>query len=340
MKQSILLLTGCAGFIGLNFLEYLSEHINEFKEKIFNFNRILLIDKMGYATVENNIKYFKIADTIGETIQVSHFFENIINGLNYQVPENSDVFIINFASESHVDNSIKSPYSFYIENVLILPKLFEFIATYKLNLVKFIHTSTDEIYGDLELDDKNYFTLNSNYNTSSPYSASKAAQDLFLKSLVKTFHINAGIFRYTNQYGEYQHSEKMIPKTINAILNDAPVKIYGNGKNIRQWCYVKETIQSMFTYLEKNVNTPWFEINITSNIEENLIDNNTLVDLLYTIFNEDLNIKKERKIEYVTDRLGHDKKYAVVGDFYIEKPNTLRLNLKNTIEFYIEKKKG
>jgi len=264
-----LLLTGCAGFIGFNFLKY--------------------------NAIDTTTKWD----------------------------------ILDFASESHVDNSIKDPYYSFSENSNITKKIVEIIGIKNIN--KYVHISTDEVYGDLDCSYKNdkskWFNINSRFNPSNPYSASKVAQDVFLMSLKHTFNLNLVIIRMANQFGEYQHPEKMLPASILRAINGDNIKIYGKGDNIRQWTPVRQTVNHIYDILLNENNTI-----IHLSATDMLLTNNEVVNLLVNNLNNIHNIKCN--IEYIEDRKGHDRMYALIPT---EKYNYVHSihDFYNVISYYV-----
>ena len=209
--------------------------------------------------------------------------------------------VIHFAAESHVDNSIKTPFIFTQTNVLGTHTLLE-VAKRKWgegSPNKFMHISTDEVYG--ALGDEGYFTETSPIKPSSPYSASKASSDLLVKAYHETFKMNVNITNCSNNYGPYQHNEKLIPHMIKLALNDEPLPVYGTGKNIRDWLYVEDHCEAIDLVFHKGRNGERYNIgghNEKQNIE--------IVKLILKQLG-----KPESLITYVEDRKGHDWRYAI-----------------------------
>jgi dTDP-glucose 4,6-dehydratase len=219
---------------------------------------------------------------------------NIVNINNIEIPD-IDV-IINFAAETHVDNSIFMPEKFIESNVLGVTELLKYAVKNKIS--KFIHISTDEVYGSVE---EGYSQESDSLDPSSPYSASKASAELICKSFIKTYGLNVSIVRPANNYGYFQQPEKLIPFSVANLLNNQNIEIYGDGKNIRHWLHVNDTSSAVLKIME-NVNEPEI-FNIGSGIYMNNID------LSYKLLDV-LKLSDER-ITYVEDRPGHDFRYAV-----------------------------
>ena len=215
------IVTGGLGFIGSNLINILN------KKDYF----IINVDKLSYASnlknINPNIKNYKLYK---EDINNKTFIKNILNKYNPSI-------IYNLAAETHVDRSIDGPKNFINSNILGVFNILESIKNYKKK-VKLIHISTDEVYGDIK---KNYKSKeNDAYNPSSPYAASKASGDLLIKSYIRTYKLNAIITNCCNNYGPNQYPEKLIPTIIYSLLKNQPIPLYGNGKNIREWIFVKD----------------------------------------------------------------------------------------------------
>ena len=220
-----MLITGGAGFIGSNFIHYILSKYNDYQ--------VINLDKLTYAAnldnlkdIEDNKNYRFIHGDIADQEFIFKLFEN----------EKFDI-VINFAAESHVDNSILNPQIFTITNILGTQVLLD--ACRKYNIKRFHQVSTDEVYGELPLDDKNIlFTEKTPLNPSSPYSASKASADMLVKSYYRTYSLPITISRCSNNYGPYQHLEKLIPLMISKAINNDNLPVYGNGLNVRDWLHV------------------------------------------------------------------------------------------------------
>ena len=226
-----ILVTGAAGFIGSNFVEYVTKKHPEYN--------IIVLDKLTYAgnmenlkNVQDKIKFIK-GDICDFELVSKIFDENKING------------VIHFAAESHVDNSIKTPFIFTQTNVIGTHTLLE-VAKQKWgegSKNKFVHISTDEVYGTLG--EEGYFTEKSPIKPNSPYSASKASSDLIALAYAETYKMNITVTNCSNNYGPYQHNEKLIPHMIKLAINDEKLPVYGTGKNIRDWLYVEDHCEAI-----------------------------------------------------------------------------------------------
>ena len=286
MKRNILV-TGAAGFIGANFAEY-------FVNKYPDYN-IIVLDKLTYAGNLDNLK--KVMDKIT-------FVQGDICDFDFVL----DLFkkyeingVIHFAAESHVDNSIKNPFIFTHTNVIGTHTLLEAAKRTwgEGSPNKFVHISTDEVYGSLK--EEGYFTETSPIKPSSPYSASKASSDLIAFAYKETFKMNVNVTNCSNNYGPYQHNEKLIPHMIKLALNDQKLPVYGTGKNIRDWLYVEDHCEAIDLVFHKGVSGERY--NIGGHNEKRNID---IVKLILKRLD-----KPESLIEFVEDRKGHDYRYAI-----------------------------
>jgi len=281
------LVTGAAGFIGANFAEY-------FVAKHPDYN-VVVLDKLTYAgnmanlnNVMDKIKFEK-GDICDFDFVTEVFNKYDING------------VIHFAAESHVDNSIKDPFIFTKTNVKGTHTLLE-VAKQKWgegSENKFLHISTDEVYGSLGED--GYFTEKSPIKPSSPYSASKASSDLIAFAYKETYKMNVNVTNCSNNYGPYQHNEKLIPHMIKLALQDKKLPVYGVGRNIRDWLYVEDHCEAIDLVFHKGVSGERY--NIGGHNEKRNID---IVKLILARLG-----KSEDLIEFVTDRKGHDYRYAI-----------------------------
>ena len=286
MKKNILI-TGAAGFIGSNFAEYF---VNKYPE--YN---IIVLDKLTYAGNMNNLNNVidKITFVKGDICDypfVKELFEKYnING------------VIHFAAESHVDNSIKNPFIFTQTNVMGTHTLLEVAKEVwgEGSENKFVHISTDEVYGTLG--ENGYFTEESPIRPNSPYSASKASSDLIARAYFETYKMNVSITNCSNNYGPYQHNEKLIPHMIKLALENKKLPVYGNGKNIRDWLYVEDHCEAIDLVFHNG--RAGERYNIGGHNEKRNIE---IVKLILKHLN-----KSEDLIEFVEDRKGHDYRYAI-----------------------------
>ena len=282
-----ILITGCAGFIGVNFTKYwLKNHAEDI---------IVGVDCLTYASnipaVQNlskNPNFIFYKTNICDREEIYSIFQT----------EKPDI-IVNFAAESHVDNSIETPDIFIKTNVLGTQVLLD--ACVKYGIKRFHQISTDEVYGDLPLDSKESFTETSSLKPSSPYSASKAAADLLTLSYYNTYGLPITISRSSNNYGKYQHEEKLIPKTIKMAVAGMQIPIYGDGKNVRDWLHVDDHCRAIDLILHTGKIGEIYNIGAG-----NEINNFNLVKQILSILQKD-----ERLISFVKDRKGHDRRYSV-----------------------------
>tara|TARA_B110000003_G_scaffold275395_1_gene317874 strand:+ start:796 stop:1785 length:990 start_codon:yes stop_codon:yes gene_type:complete len=293
-----ILITGGAGFIGSHLVKFYVK--NYPKYNVFN------LDKLTYAGNLNNLKdienkpnYVFIEQDICDLKKI----EEIIK--MYQIDS-----IINLAAESHVDKSIKDPFAFANTNIIGTLSLLQACKNCwgnKLDNKLFYHISTDEVYGSLGR--KGLFTENSPYDPHSPYSASKASSDHFVRAFYDTYGLPVVISNCSNNYGPSQYPEKLIPLFINNIINNKSIPIYGDGKNIRDWLYVEDHVIAIDLIFHKS------KIGKTYNIGgNNEITNNEIANILISKLDKKLKRKKGKSlnlIKYVDDRLGHDRRYAV-----------------------------
>ena len=323
------LVTGGAGFIGSNFIQFM---FNKYKDiKIIN------LDKLTYAgnlenlkSIEKNPNYvFMQKDICDKEFIVKVFSENDID------------YVVNFAAESHVDRSIKEPEVFVKTNVLGTITLlnaakmsWETKDGFKEG-TKYLQVSTDEVYGSLG--ETGYFTETTPIDSHSPYSSSKAGADLLVKAYYDTFKMPINITRCSNNYGPYQFPEKLIPLIINNCLNKNDLPIYGDGLNIRDWLYVEDHCKAIDLVINNG------EIGEVYNIGgHNERTNIQIVKTIINYINE--NVDKaitENLIKYVKDRKGHDKRYGIDPAKIKEKINwepetTFEVGIIKTIKWYLD----
>ena len=283
-----MIITGGAGFIGSNFIFHMMKAHPDY--------RLICLDKLTYAgnlstlapvMDKPNFRFVKI--DICDRDAVYGLFEE----------EHPDV-IVNFAAESHVDRSIENPTIFLETNIIGTSVLMD--ACRKYGIQRYHQVSTDEVYGDLPLDRPDlFFTEKTPLHTSSPYSSSKAGADLLVMAYHRTYGLPVTISRCSNNYGPYQFPEKLIPLMINNALNDKPLPVYGDGKNVRDWLYVEDHCKAIDLILEHG------KVGEVYNIGgHNEMANIDIVKLICKELG-----KSEKLIHYVTDRKGHDRRYAI-----------------------------
>jgi dTDP-glucose 4,6-dehydratase len=303
MSTKTLLVTGGAGFIGTNFVRHVLTERPTW--------RIINLDALTYA---GNLANFQ--DLAPDPAARHQFVHGAIqdSGLLEQLfTEESFDAIVHFAAESHVDRSILGPESFVETNVvgtfrLLEASLKQWRSRGKLENFRFLHISTDEVYGSLG--SEGYFTESTPYDPSSPYSASKAGSDHLVKAYFRTFALPAIITNCSNNFGPYQFPEKLIPLMILNLMEEKSLPVYGDGKNVRDWLYVIDHCDALIRVLEQG--KPGETYNIGGGAERQNID---VVNLLCDLFDSRLDRSTEkasrRLIRFVTDRPGHDRRYAI-----------------------------
>lgn len=333
------LVTGGAGFIGSNYIHYMFE-------KYDNDIRIINVDKLTYAgnlenlkDIENRKNYSFIRADICDKDVISKIFK-----------ENDIDRVVHFAAESHVDRSIKDPEVFVRTNVLgtavmlnCAKDAWELPDGSFAEGKKFLHVSTDEVYGSLDDDMTKFFYETTPYSPHSPYSASKASSDFLVKAYIDTYHFPANITNCSNNYGPYQFPEKLIPLIINNALHGVKLPVYGDGKNVRDWLYVKDHAKGIDMVQEYGRIGETYNIG-GHNEKQNIEIINIILDTLLEILPENdarrKNISKDL-ITYVTDRKGHDRRYAIAPDKIKAEvgwePETMfKDGIRKTIEWYLE----
>ena len=313
-----IIVTGGAGFIGANFVYYQLEKHPE--------DRIICLDALTYAgnleTLEEAMKnpnFRFVKGDIADRDFVYHLFEE----------EHPDI-VVNFAAESHVDRSIENPEIFLKTNIMGTQVLMD--ACRKYGIKRYHQVSTDEVYGDLPLDRPDlFFTEETPIHTSSPYSSSKAGADLLVLAYFRTFGLPVSITRCSNNYGPYHFPEKLIPLMISRALADEPLPVYGKGENVRDWLYVKDHCSAIDLVMRKG------RVGEVYNVGGH--NERTNLEVVKTILAQ-LG-KPESLITYVTDRPGHDMRYAIdPTKIHTELgwlPETkFDDGIKATIEWYLE----
>lgn len=306
-----ILVTGGAGFIGSNFVHLALSQRPDWK--------ITVVDKMGYAG--NMASLNNILDRI-EFTQGDICDTNLVEEL---VAKNDHV--VHFAAESHNDNSLHDPWPFIESNLIGTYRILEAVRKHNKKLH---HISTDEVYGDLELDDPSKFTPNTPYNPSSPYSSTKAGSDMLVRAWVRSFGIHATISNCSNNYGPRQHVEKVIPRQITNLLAGQKLKLYGSGENVRDWIHVDDHNSAVISIMENGKSGETYLIG--ANGEKS---NKEVFSLILKLMGKD-----ESWLEHVHDRPGHDLRYAIDNSKLVNelgwqpKYTNFEEGLKNTIEWY------
>ena len=333
------LVTGGAGFIGSNYIHYM---FDKYGDDI----RIINVDKLTYAgnlenlkDIEDKANYTFVKADICDKDAIAKIFE-----------ENDIDRVVHFAAESHVDRSIKNPEVFVQTNVLGTAVMLNSAKAAWENEdgsfkddKRFLHVSTDEVYGTLPDDPDAYFYETTPIDPHSPYSSSKASSDLLVKAYVDTYHFPAIITNCSNNYGPYQFPEKLIPLIINNALSGKKLPVYGDGKNVRDWLYVMDHAKGIDMATEGGRFGERYNIgghNEKQNIEIINIIIETLQELLPDSDPRKANVTKDL-ITYVTDRKGHDRRYAIAPDKIKAEigwyPETMfKDGIKLTIKWYLE----
>lgn len=333
-----ILITGGAGFIGSNFVPYFLNKYPDYK--------VINLDLLTYAgnldnlkEIENYPNYKFIQGDISDRALIESIFQE------YKI--NS---VIHFAAESHVDNSIKNPEIFVKTNVLGTYTLLDVAKNFWLDKphqvkkefidARFHHISTDEVYGTLG--ETGFFTEQTPYAPNSPYSASKASSDMMVRAYVETFGLNAVITNCSNNYGEKQHDEKLIPTIIRNALLENPIPIYGDGKNIRDWLYVLDHCKGIDLVFHKAKSGETYNIggrNERTNIQ--------IAQRICSILDQKVPRKNGSYadlISFVEDRAGHDRRYAIDAtkletNLGWKADETFDTGIVKTVDFYIKKYK-
>ncbi|HSX27212.1 MAG TPA: dTDP-glucose 4,6-dehydratase [Patescibacteria group bacterium] len=307
-----ILVTGGAGFIGSNFVRHIYKQRPDWQ--------ITVLDALTYAGNKANL------DGLDES-RVKLVVGNICDEATVDKLVADNDAVVHYAAETHVDNSLHSPWPFVETNVVGTYRILEAVRKHKKRLH---HISTDEVYGDLGLDGNDKFSENSPYDPRSPYSASKAGSDHLVRAWVHSFDVQATLSNCSNNYGPYQHVEKVIPRNITNVLTGIKPKLYGEGRNIRDWIHAEDHSSAVLAILEKG------KVGETYMIGADGEKNNK--ELIETIL--ELMGKPKDGYELVTDRPGHDLRYAIDASKLRQelgwepKYSDFREGLKQTIQWY------
>lgn len=308
------LVSGGMGFIGSNFIHYI---LNKYEDY-----QVTNLDLLTYAGNENNLKELNLNPNYnfvkGDILDVQ-LVESLVKGHD---------IVANFAAETHVDRSIEDPMIFAVTNVLGTQVLLNACLT---NKVRFHQVSSDEVFGDLPLDSDERFDENSLYKPSSPYAASKASADHFVRAYNRTFGLETTISNCSNNYGRYQNPEKLIPRMIIKAMNDEKLPIYGEGKNIRDWIHVEDHCVAIDLIIHEGKIGETYLVGGDAEFS-----NREVAKKILSILEKDENL-----IEYVEDRLGHDLRYAIDSSKIEKKLGWKRKydfegGLKETIDWYVQ----
>lgn len=311
-----LLVTGGAGFIGSNFVHHVIQNTDD---------RVVVLDKLTYAGNRDSLaglpknRVELVVGDVTDDVLVDELFTGV------------DA-VVHYAAESHNDNSLHDPRPFLNTNII---GTFTLLEAARKHDRRFHHISTDEVYGDLELDDPARFTESSPYNPSSPYSSTKAGSDLLVRAWVRSFGVQATISNCSNNYGPYQHVEKFIPRQITNVIRGIRPKLYGKGENVRDWIHADDHSSAVLTILDKGVIGETYLIGADG--EQS---NKDVVKLILSLMGQ-----PSDAYDHVNDRAGHDMRYAIdstklrtelgwtprYGDF--------EAGLASTIEWYRDNEK-
>jgi dTDP-glucose 4,6-dehydratase len=276
-----LLVTGGAGFIGSNFVRHVARERPDWE--------LVVYDLLTYAGDARNVEGLP---------QVTLIQADICDAERLGAAVRECDAVVHFAAESHNDNSLHSPWAFVQTNLIGTYQVLEAVRRYGVRLH---HISTDEVYGDLELDDPGKFTPQTAYNPSSPYSSTKAGSDLLVRAWVRSFDVEATISNCSNNYGPYQHVEKFIPRQITEVLEGRRPKLYGAGQNVRDWIHTEDHSCGVLTILERGRLGETYLIGA-----EGEQSNKDVVELLLKLMGRD-----PSDYDHVSDRPGHDLRYAI-----------------------------
>ena len=278
--MSRLLVTGGAGFIGSNFVHYLVANTDA---------QITVLDKLTYAATREAVEGLDRVELVVGDIADAEVVEPLV--------AQHDA-VVHYAAESHNDNSLNDPSPFIKTNIL---GTFTILEAVRKAGIRLHHVSTDEVYGDLDLDDPKRFTEDTPYNPSSPYSASKAGSDHLVRAWVRSFGVQATISNCSNNYGPWQHIEKFIPRQITNVIMGGRPKLYGDGLNVRDWIHADDHSSAVWTILDKGKIGETYLVGADG--EKNNLE---VVQLILKYFG-----RPEDDFDHVTDRAGHDRRYAI-----------------------------
>lgn len=331
MKNNKVLITGGAGFIGSNYVEYVLENSED---------EIIVLDKLTYAGNLKNLEAVshKITFIKGDICDAS-FIDELFQKYRFQK-------VVHFAAESHVDNSISGPAEFIQTNIVGTFNLLQ--SAYKLWMngpndlkveyknARFLHISTDEVYGTLG--ETGLFTEETSYAPNSPYSASKASSDFIVRSYFHTYGLPVVTTNCSNNYGPNQHKEKLIPTIIRKAISGENIPIYGDGKNVRDWLYVMDHCSGISLALENGKLGETYNIG-GRNERENLYIANVICELLDEMLPKKTSYKEQ--ITFVKDRPGHDFRYAIdaskiESELGWKAKENFETGIKKTISWYLE----
>lgn len=308
-----LLVTGGAGFIGSNFVHHVLDNTD---------HHVTVLDKLTYAGNRESLSSLPAQ-------RLTFVHGDIANAALVDELFASSDAVVHYAAESHNDNSLHDPAPFLQTNLV---GTFTLLEAARRRSIRFHHISTDEVYGDLALDDPGKFTESTPYDPSSPYSSTKAASDLLVRAWVRSFGVAATISNCSNNYGPYQHVEKFIPRQITNVLSGIRPKLYGEGRNVRDWIHADDHSSAVLTILEKGKIGETYLIGADGEK-----DNRTVVEMILNLMGQPVDA-----YDHVADRAGHDLRYAIdfskLRDELGWRPSypDFEGGLSATIEWYID----
>ena len=308
-----MLVTGGAGFIGANFVH---QTVRERPDV-----HVTVLDALTYAGDERSLQQVEDKITFAKgDIADPDVVDRLVKDCD---------LVVHFAAESHNDNSLHDPWPFVRTNVIGTYQLLEAVRRYG---VRYHHVSTDEVYGDLELDDPAKFTPDTPYNPSSPYSSTKASSDLLVRAWARSFGVRATISNCSNNYGPYQHVEKFIPRQITNVIDGVRPKLYGTGENVRDWIHVEDHNSAVWSIIDKG--RPGETYLIGADGEK---DNKSVIELILELMGQEPDA-----YDHVNDRPGHDLRYAIDATKlrdelgWAPRYTTFRDGLEATVRWYQE----
>ena len=308
-----IIVTGGAGFIGSNFVHHVYKEHPDWT--------ITVLDALTYAGNAANLEGL-------DPSRVTLVHGDITDAELVDKLVSEHDAVVHYAAESHNDNSLKNPRPFLDTNIIGTYTILEAVRKHGKRLH---HISTDEVYGDLELDDPAKFTEHTPYNPSSPYSSTKAGSDLLVRAWVRSFGVEATISNCSNNYGPYQHVEKFIPRQITEVLEGRKPKLYGAGENVRDWIHTEDHSSAVLTILEKGKLGETYLIGADGEK-----DNKTVIELILSLMGKD-----SKDYEHVADRPGHDMRYAIDSTKlrnelgWTPQFTDFEAGLKDTIDWYV-----
>ena len=316
-----IIITGGLGFIGTNLVEFLLSSSHE----------VLCLDKNSYAS---NYEYHQILSDRNSFYDIEILDLSSSTTLDSIIHNFQPDLVFHLAAESHVDRSIDSPKDFIQSNIIGTYNLLEAIRKNNHSSVKLIHVSTDEVFGSHE---NHKFTEITRYDPSSPYSASKAAADHLVRAWSRTFNININITNCSNNFGPFQHSEKLIPKVIQCLQERKGIPVYGTGENIRDWLFVQDHVLALYEIATNGVKNESYNIG-----SSNELSNISIIHYICSIYDQLVGTQNSKDlISFVKDRPGHDFRYSIdasklIHDTAWRPKSSFETALSQTVEWYLQ----